>query len=581
MTDYTLLLKEVGQTETCRNLSRAEIKELNYKFYKDSIVWEIKTEVSTSSKTIDLTLFLNFPSDFPYSTPKIFISKESYEKLKFIPHINGDCSICIFDEGLNLILPTNNFSDFIELMFARAKKIIRDAENVEYRGSEFKREFKAYWELSYSENDLIFNQVFHSISNATDELKGLKFVNNNLGNYRYFITNDDCDIKRIKDYAKECDCIVEEIGILKIDNNFFEPPFELTFAKSIEIIKGDKEKYRQFRDLCNDYNFDSILIVFVNNHNSTKEYFGWTYQNVEILTRKKGGNRHVTSKIQYLTNNVYAKKNVTRLSFDNMNLSRLQIRTAGYEEIQKSVVITGLGSVGSNLVFFLKNLSIDKFYLIDKEVLSSENINRHLLGFSAVLNNKIEGIKKEIKNSNPLIDVQTRNKSVTAIIENEIDFINTCDFHFVAIGKTMIEKFILKNVIEGKLTKPIFLFWVEPFLASGQMLFIMPDDATKAIEMIQIENYPFSTLLAVETQLNKTYLIEGSCQTGYSPYSSSYLIQFLSAIFPYIKNHLNGSDINSKVYSWIGDKQLLAEKQLLITDFAKQNDSFQLIINSL
>ncbi|MEZ0129614.1 ThiF family adenylyltransferase, partial [Flavobacterium sp. LBUM151] len=442
-------------------------------------------------------------------------------------------------------------------------------------------EFKAYWELSYSENDLIFNQVFHSISNETDELKGLKFINNNLGNYRYFITNDDYDIKRIKDYAEECDCIVEEIGILKIDNNFFEPPFELTFAESIKIIKSDEDKYKQFRDLCNGYNFDSILIVFVNNHNSTKEYFGWTYQNVEILTRKKGGNRHVTSKIQYLTNNVYAKKNVTRLSFDNMSLSRLQIRTAGYEEIQKSVVITGLGSVGSNLVFFLKNLSIDKFYLIDKEVLSSENINRHLLGFSAVLNNKIDGIKKEIKNSNPLIDVQVRNRSVTAIIENEIDFINTCDFHFVAIGKTMIEKFILKNVIKGKLTKPIFLFWVEPFLASGQMLFIMPDDATKAIELIQNKNYPFGTLLPVKSQLDKTYLIEGSCQTGYSPYSSSYLIQFLSAIFPYINNHLNGSDITSKVYSWIGDKQLLAEKQLLITNFAIQNNSFQLIINSL
>lgn len=581
MIEYNLLLEEIRKTETCKKLNREELKELKYKFYKNSIVWEIKTEITTINKLIDVTLFLNFPIDFPFSTPKIFISKESYEELKYIPHINGDYSICIFDEGLNLILPNNNFSDFVELILARAKKIIRDAENVEYRKNEFNREFKAYWELSYSDSDLISNQVFHSISNENDELLGIKFTNNYLGNYRYFISNSDYDIKKIKNYAKECKCLVEEIGIIKIDNNFSEPPFELTFEASIQIIKRDEEKYKQFRDLCNNYNFDSLLIVFTNNHNSINEYFGWTYQNVEILTRKKGGNRHTTSRIQHLTNNVYAKKNVTRLSFDNMNSSRLQIRTTGYEEIQRSVAITGLGSVGSNLVFFLKNLSIDKFYLIDKEVLSSENINRHLLGFSAVWSNKIEGIKKEIKNSNPLIDVQIRSESITAIIENEIEFINTCDFHFVAIGKTMIEKFILKNVIEGKLTKPIFLFWVEPFLASGQMLFIMPRDATRAIELIQSENYPFGTLLSAKNQLDKTYLIEGSCQTGYSPYSSSYLIQFLSAIFPYVKDHLNGNDVTSKVYSWIGDKQLLAEKELLITNFAIQNNSFQLIINNL
>ncbi|OXA95192.1 ThiF family adenylyltransferase [Flavobacterium hercynium] len=581
MVDYTLLLEEVGKTETCRNLTRDELKELGYKFYKDSIVWEVKTEIVISNKLVDFIFFLNFPIDFPFNIPKIFISKKNYEELKYIPHINGDYTICIFDEGLNLILPNNNFSDFVELVLARAKKIIREAENVEYRKNEFKREFKAYWELRYSESDLISNEVFHSISNGNDELLGLRFTNNYLGNYRYFITNSEYDIKKIKDYAKECKCFVEEIGIIKIDNNFYEPPFELTFEASIEIIKRDEEKYKQFRDLCNNYNFDSLLIVFNNNHNSITEYFGWTYQNVKILTRKKGGSRNFTSKIHHLTNNVYAKKNVTRLSFDDMNLSRLQIRTAGYEENQKSIAISGLGSVGSNLVYFLKNLSIDKFYLIDKEVLSSENINRHLLGFSDVLKNKIEGIKKEIKNSNPLIDVQTRNKSVTAIIENEIEFINECDFHFVAIGKTMIEKFILKNVVEGKLTKPTFLFWVEPFLASGQMLFIMPCDAAKAIELIESDSYQFATLLNVVNQLDKTYLIEGSCQTGYSPYSSSYLIQFLSTIFPYIKNHLDGNDVTSKVYSWIGDKKLLAEKELLITDFAIQNDSFQLIVNDL
>jgi hypothetical protein len=145
----------------------------------------------------------------------------------------------------------------------------------------------------------------------------------------------------------------------------------------------------------------------------------------------------------------------------------------------------------------------------------------------------------------------------------------------------MIEEFILNNLYQGKLTKPTFIFWVEPFLASGQMLFVMPEDAERALELIKNENYYYGVLSNSENQQDKTYLIEGSCQTGYFPYSSTYLIQFLSTIFPYLKNHIVNNDNISKVYSWIGDKELLNNKGLIITDFGKRNSSFQLKINDL
>ena len=240
-----------------------------------------------------------------------------------------------------------------------------------------------------------------------------------------------------------------------------------------------------------------------------------------------------------------------------------------------------MGSVGSNLIFFLKNLPINKFNLIDKEVLSSENIKRHLSGFSLLKINKADALKNELKNANPLIEVGTRTQSVTTIIETEVDFINDCDFHIVAIGKTMIEEFILNNLQQGKLTKPTFIFWVEPFLASGQLLFVMPGDAERALELIKKENYYYSVLSNSEDQQDKTYLIEGSCQTGYFPYSAAYLTQFLSSIFPYLKEHITKNDNVSRVYSWIGDKELLKSKGLVITEFGTNNNSYQLIINDL
>ncbi|MGO4904110.1 E2/UBC family protein [Flavobacterium sp. W20_MBD1_R3] len=582
MIDYELLLKEIEKTETCRNLERDEIKPLDYNFFKDSIVWEIKTEITLNDKCFDVKLFLSFPNDFPLVAPKIFISNESYEILKYIPHINEDLSICIFDEGLNLILPKNNVVEFIELMISKAKKIIRESEDVVYKKEEFKREFKAYWELSYSKDDMPQKLGFHSIPYySTNKIIGIKFTNLLLSEYEYYICNDENDLEKIKKFADNYKCQYKEVGILIIENNFEEPPFEITFTESLTIIKKDINNYSKFKELCRNNDFDCVLVIFVNNSNSTNEYYGWTYKNIQLLDRKNGGYRNLKSKIDYLSHHIYKNKYVTRLTFDSINPNRLQLRTTGYIEIQKSITISGLGSVGSNLIFFLKNLPINNFKLIDIERLSSENIKRHLSGFSFLKYNKVDAIKNEIKNSNPLIDVDTRIESVISIIQDEVTFINDCDYHIVAIGKTLIEEYIIKSIIEQKLTKPTFIFWVEPFLASGQMLFIMPSDAEKALNLIRNKNYEYSVLSNIENQQDKTYLVEGSCQTGYFPYSSSYLIQFISSIFPYLKEHITNNDHKSMVYSWIGDKELLSSKGLVITDFGNTNNSYQLIINNL
>lgn len=583
MIDYELLLEDFGKIENCKNLKSEELKALDYKFIKDSIVWEIQTELTFINKNIDIVFYLSFPNDFPFEIPKIFISNETYNDLKYIPHINQDLSICIFDEGLNLILPQNDFVGLIELMVSKAKKIIRDSGDIDYKNKEFTREFKAYWELKYSKNDISLNLGFHTINKLVryEEIKGIKFTNNYLSNYEYFISDNENDFKKIKKFANENNCVFKDVGILFIENYFSEPPFELTFNDTIDILKKNDENYLKFKNLCKKNNFDSVLIIFVNKSNYIDEYYGWTYKNVEILPRKKGGHRKISTIADHLSSPKNKFKSVTRLIFDSIDNTRLQLRTTGYLEEQKSLAISGLGSVGSNLVFFLRNLPINKFNLVDKDVLSAENIKRHLSGFSELKHAKVSAVKNALKNTNPLIEVETRIESITEIINTEINFINNCDFHIVALGKSMIEEFILNAVFEGKLTKPTIVFWVEPFLASGQMLFIMPNDVKKALNLIKNENYNYSVLSNSENQKDKKYFVEGSCQSGYFPYSSSYLIQFLSAVFPYLKKHIVNNDCVSKVYSWIGDKELLEEKGLLITDFGENSESYQIIINDL
>ena len=72
--------------------------------------------------------------------------------------------------------------------------------------------------------------------------------------------------------AKEHNCNFKEVGILLIENEFIEPPFELTFADTLAILKKDNNNYIKFKELCRNNDFDSVLVVFINNNNSSKAY---------------------------------------------------------------------------------------------------------------------------------------------------------------------------------------------------------------------------------------------------------------------------------------------------------------------
>lgn len=583
MFDFKNLLDEVSKTENCNQLNEEELKSLDYDFFKNGIVWQILTEITLEGKCTDITLYISFPNNFPFSFPKIFIDSTSYNPIKYIPHINIDLSICIFDEGTNPVMPKTNFHELIELMLSKAKQIITNAKDDQFKREEFLSEFKAYWELDYSKNDSVFNSGFHSInSESASPIKGIVFTNKLFYGYEYFLSNDDADLERIKNIATLNGHKYLELSVIIIDNPFNIPPYDTTFKDSLEFIQYDKNNFQEFKQLCKSNDFNCVIILFKNTKNSVIEYYGWTYKDVLMPLRKHGGYRNVNSKFVHLSAPYNKHKFISRLSFDNISLDRLQKRTTGYIEAQKSIVISGLGSIGSHLIYFLRNLPINKFHLIDNDSLSPDNIKRHYLGLSYSKHKKVDAIKNELNNLNPLYTIEVRDDSVNNLILNEPVFLNECDFHIVAIGKTNVENFILENLKNGTLTKPTILFWVEPFLASGQMLFVLPNDAQKVLDLISKDDYPYQVLSNSINQMDKTYIIEGSCQSGYFPYSATHLTYFLSSIFPFLKLHLlSKNNKTSKIYSWIGDKILLKEKLLVTSEFGNSNESFQLIINDL
>lgn len=574
------IFQNLCKTEKCRIVDDGEYDGLKYPFTTGGQVWEIISEITFEGNFLELVLYLDFPPEFPYRLPKLYIERNIYSPIKFIPHVNKDCSICIFDDGLNTVIPKDNLSDFVEFMLHRGKKIIKDGEDKNYKEAEFKKEFKAYWDLEYSDNDKIFLIGLHSISDPTKEIRSVVFQGKSLSQYQYYLYTDEEDFRKIETYAQSKGCHIQEMAVLEIEFTKVVPPFEMTYEESITYIKNNEETYQKFKQLCKTKSLSEILVVFRNRGVDSIEFYGWNYEQLQILPRKKSGIRRRPSNFDILSTPGLGKsKHVRRLTFDNLSVERLSTRTSGIVEEESSILCTGLGSVGSNLIYFLKNLPVTKFGLIDPQKLGTENIKRNLLGFSGVDEFKVDVLASFLLDHNPMNEVQKHRESITSVIQNKPDFINYYDIHIVAVGKTMVEEYILSALESGILTKPTVLLWVEPYLASGQVLMINPLEVKAARALIH--NFTYTVLSNQDTDIEAVYLVEGSCQSGYFPYSSTYLTQFLAAVFPFIKEAvLNGID-TSEVYTWIGDKDFVRSRGLLLSDFGKAQSSFAVVKNEI
>lgn len=563
------ILKRIIYTEDCRILDDDAIQKINsIKSYKNVI--EINTEVSLSNGVKEIVLYVGIP-DPPVTLPKMFIENESYEDIKFLPHINKNLNICIYDEGMNYVFNESFLPEIIEEMIHRAKWIIAQVDELETISVEFQREFKAYWEISFDKNDIVNETGLSIIKDASSPHKGYRF-NSQLNGFKYLIYQESEMFEKFKQYLDYRQVQYTDVEVFEIKYLEKRPPFHLSFDESIKYIK--ETDLKRFKQAINRQGMDNALVIF---KNIAGEYFGWVYSRTFPPLNIMKGWRAKISPWQIMTSSTFCKSLVERLTFSEVTPERLENRTSGFfTENKTTVCIIGLGSVGSNLLNFLMKLPIKKFHLIDSDILKLENIYRHQYGFDKIGMTKVQIAKENIINKDPFCEVLTDNSSIIDLLNNDSTLLDGYDLNIVVVGNTMIEKYILEHLIKTDCNKPLIIIWVEAFLASGQMIYINPGDLSKAKDIIM--NFPFSVLK--DSNQSKVYLKEGSCQTGYFPYSEANLTFFLSAIFPYLFQLIQkkGIESPSKMFTWIGDKEFIVEKGLKLSDFGISRNSFETLV---
>src|SRR5699024_961180 len=138
-----------------------------------------------------------------------------------------------------------------------------------------------------------------------------------------------------------------------------------------------------------------------------------------------------------------------------------------------------------NLMSYLLKFPISEYFLVDPDILKVENVFRHSFGFNYLSNYKTDILKNQILSKNPFSIVKTDNRDICKVLDNDEKALEHFNIRILVVGLSRIEIFILEHLIKIKSDKPVLILWVEPYMASGQLLFIQPKHFAKAIDLIK------------------------------------------------------------------------------------------------
>ncbi|OSY89309.1 hypothetical protein WH52_01325 [Tenacibaculum holothuriorum] len=571
------VISYIEKRERVKSINNYRKKKLNLPEFLD--IWEITTEIiDQRNKIKSIRLHIIFFPDFPLSFPKILLSKDDFDRYKYIPHLQVDRMLCIFQNNSepNINLPEK----VVEEAIRRTKNIIEEGLKGKSNDKDYEDEFEAYWDSNYSNKESVNKSFLLLHDKPLKQNFDLVSLETPVNKFKYIIHQNEDIALKFKAYLNDQNInYTESTGFLIQNFDLFtEPPFNKTNKELFNAIKklGDKT-YKEYVSFINQKG-DSKLFLFTKNINGNLRYFGWYHSpaksSIKGFRGKSLNNFKTLSTIQ-------SSDRINRISPQVYNNKRLTKRSAGEvkENRPNKFALAGLGSVGSNLIHYLNSIKDAEFKLIDYDSLELENIGRHYLGFKYLNYKKTKALKDFLTHFSPIQKVETREKSIVQVVKDEPKFINESDFLFIAIGESNIEYWISDAIDKGIIIKPTFFIWVEPYLLGGHCIYINPKQNNFISYFTKKGFFKFNVIGDYNNEVLS--LKEAGCQSNYTPYSSNNIQLFLGNIYSKILEIINSDDMESKCFTWVGDKSIANSLNIKLSEYSLNIDSNTLINNVL
>lgn len=519
--------------------------------------WKLKTEIFVFDVMTPIEMYIGFKSDFPYSIPSFYFPSAQFG---YIPHVESqDGKLCLFED--NASYQVDNPEELLSYCIKKSKTLLKEgAEKTNL--TDFADEISSYWTRIYNGEPNVdeCNVIYSALPNATKLLNAVSYsvpIEGLQKNYTLYKTvlfesleEPFCQYLNNTYSVKTSEVLY--ITSFLIPN---EAPYNMTLSSFLEKVIDNDEKRK--------------VVHFINKNNGGRIFFKITNHlvgGIQIPPVKL--NRRAFRKGSIKTCDVYLKyekknTNLKRLYASLYSKARVAERTMGEELPERKYAIAGLGSVGSNLVHFLNGYGNSSFTLIDNEVLSIDNIGRHLLGFNYIDQFKVHALSSYLHSIRPEQKVDAKDERVQDYLERSIEKLNNYTALFVCTGDTMSDEYIINLINHNKITIPVFFLWLEPYGIAGHLVYINKRDSQTDIQIVNQETmlYCHNVIADIEYSNSKHKFSkrDAGCNGAYTLYSGNDVLLMLSAFYPIICELLDKPD-KSKCYRWVGNIEKLAQK---------------------
>lgn len=506
-------------------------------------VWRIKTACSLRP----LTLILAIPSLFPDILPKIYLSKSDYSEIGQIPHTDKNRFVCTREENIAVINDAKVGEALEELIRIAAEEIIVKGLNKQ-NDNDYIEEFLAYW------NDDNSCKIL-SLFVPSEDIELIKVVTLEKGflESKHLVANT---IEEAKEWLSHVDIKIEDKNIY----NALYLPFDSAFC--LPLPRTNKDIFDILRAFGPKY-IDAIKKFFADNEFNLSILFSVSLKQGRALAAWKhlpwgkyiyNGFRPHTLPLDIRFSRSSSNQ-IERMRVERIDKERLFNRGGkGLKDTTKncSVAIIGLGSIGSALAMSLAKCGISKFIFIDKEIVTLENVARHLCDFEDV-NLKLPKscvVKQKIERKFPHVKCSTYDNDILALLQNETSLLDSVDIVISANANFGIERRLNSMLRKGVIKSPIFFAWLEPYGVAGHLLYIHPKVGACYQCCFDI-NGQFQ--YSVAKQQEGLYKRESGCQSSYFPYSALDVDTFIVNATRRVLEYLEKQSEISFLWSWIGD----------------------------
>ena len=399
MNDFESLLRDHGKILFVEAI---DIESLPRRIdsYKKKLSKAFFCRVQTGK--IEYELFVCEPINFPKTLPYFFLSFPETHDLHNHVNFNGD--ICFTDKNASIFIDTDNPGAVLYQSIDLTIKVLEGSYHRDL--TDLLEEFEGYWQ------SLPKSTTIDCFFDPGDNLTEIKFKIDSSPSQKKVFAKRTTPVLCYSLNLPENYGYTKRFNNKQIKNGFYIPLHSPVFPpdmdtgltpnyvkkliKNIErsecdqfrkqLKKSDKAKNRKEKDRIEFFVFSQTR------PSQQKAMFG-----VCVAGR---------SRYPFFLSDNTENWHVLPINIRRHNREYLVERGGGEKSINDlSIAIIGCGAVGSRIVEQLALSGIGKLVIIDDDILTADNIHRHLLGGEYIKNHKVKAIAQHLCQRLPYVEV--------------------------------------------------------------------------------------------------------------------------------------------------------------------------------